>query len=65
MGFRTVSIPAELYTKIESIVKNRELRYTSVADFVKDAVRDKIKEFATIRTYIDVNADAEVEEVDK
>lgn len=41
--YKGVSLPKEMVEEIERIIKdNPELGYTSVADFVKEAVRDKI-----------------------
>jgi metal-responsive CopG/Arc/MetJ family transcriptional regulator len=38
-GYAGVSIPVELMDEIEKIVKSRKLGYTSVSEFVKEAVR--------------------------
>jgi len=41
--YKGVSLPKEMVEEIERIIKdNPELGYTSIADFVKDAVRDKL-----------------------
>jgi len=41
--YRGISLPKEMIDEIERIIKsNPELGYTSVADFVKEAVRDKM-----------------------
>ena len=42
--FETVSMPVELLEEVESVVKERKNGYTSVAEFVRDAVREKLLE---------------------
>ena len=42
MGYRTISIPEELYSEIEGILG--VLGYRSVAEFVKEAIREKLRE---------------------
>ncbi len=42
--YRTVAIPEDLYKKCEEIVKNGILGYSSVSEFVKDAVRRRLEE---------------------
>jgi len=42
--FETVSMPVERLEEIESVVKERKNGYTSVAEFVRDAVREKLQE---------------------
>jgi len=42
--YRTISIPEEMFKQIEKVVKEKpELGYSSVADFVKNAIREKLK----------------------
>jgi len=43
--YRKVSIPDSMWREIERIIKQRpELGYSSVAEFIKEAIRDKIRE---------------------
>ena len=42
--YRTISIPEELYTTIEEAMKKERGGYASVGEFVKDAVRTKLRE---------------------
>jgi len=45
MAYRKVSIPDEFWKRIEKIVtKYPEYGYSSVAEFVKDAVRRRLEE---------------------
>ena len=37
-----VPLPREIYNEVEKIIENRELGYISVADFVREAVREKM-----------------------
>jgi Arc/MetJ-type ribon-helix-helix transcriptional regulator len=41
--YKNVSIPLELYEKIEKLVENNEYGYVSVSDAVKDAVRELLR----------------------
>ncbi|MEM2191778.1 MAG: ribbon-helix-helix domain-containing protein [Archaeoglobaceae archaeon] len=59
-SFKTVSLPAELVDEIEKIVRIRKLGYTSVAEFAKDAIREKLKQLKSFKGYIDADSDAEV-----
>ena len=42
--FETVSMPVELLEEIERVVEERKNGYTSIAEFVRDAVREKLQE---------------------
>ncbi len=42
--YRTVALPEELYEKVEEIVRRGKLGYSSVSEFVKDAVRRRLEE---------------------
>jgi Arc/MetJ-type ribon-helix-helix transcriptional regulator len=42
--YRTIALPEELYKKCEEIVKSGKLGYSSISEFVKDAVRRRIEE---------------------
>lgn len=43
-GYRQVSIPDEFYKEIDKFIKtNAKLGYTSLAEFVKVAIREKIE----------------------
>ena len=41
--YRNVSIPDELYQKVEELVQSRKSGYVSVSDAVKDAVRELLR----------------------
>jgi Arc/MetJ-type ribon-helix-helix transcriptional regulator len=41
--YRNVSIPEELYDKLERLVATRKSGYVSVSDAVKDAVRELLR----------------------
>lgn len=41
--WRTISIPSTMYEAIERIIKTRQdLGFTSVSEFIKDAIREKL-----------------------
>jgi Arc/MetJ-type ribon-helix-helix transcriptional regulator len=46
--FETVSVPVELLEEVERVVEERKNGYTSVAEFVRDAVREKLQEIQGI-----------------
>lgn len=41
--YRNVSIPEELYVKLEKLVESEKAGYVSVSDAVKDAVRELLR----------------------
>lgn len=41
--YRNVSLPEELYEKMEELVQARKSGYVSVSDAVKDAVRELLR----------------------
>jgi Arc/MetJ-type ribon-helix-helix transcriptional regulator len=41
--YKNVSIPIELYEKLEKLVESKECGYVSVSDAVKDAVRELLR----------------------
>ena len=41
--YRNVSIPVELYEKIEKLVATKGSGYVSVSDAVKDAIRELLR----------------------
>lgn len=43
-GYAGFSLPDELVKEIDKIVENKKYRYLSRADFMRDAVRFKLKE---------------------
>jgi len=46
-SWRRVSLRAELVEKIERIIESRpDLGYTSIADFIADAVRRRLEEIS-------------------
>ena len=50
MGYKTISIPEELYHEIESLLGS--LGYRTVTEFVKEAIRDKIKEVRKLKEVV-------------
>ena len=42
--YRNVAIPEELYERCEEIVKSGILGYSSVSEFIRDAVRRRLEE---------------------
>jgi len=43
-GYITVAIPEELMTEVDKLIEKKVKGYTSRGEFVKDAVRGKLKE---------------------
>ena len=43
--YRNVSIPEDLYEKVEKLVKSEKSGYVSVSDAVKDAVRELLRKY--------------------
>ena len=41
--YKNVSLPKELYGKLETLVESKEAGYVSVSDAVKDAVRELLR----------------------
>lgn len=41
--YKNVSIPEELYEKLDELVKSKKVGYVSVSDAVKDAIRELLK----------------------
>ena len=41
--YRNVSLPQELYQKVEELVQSKKSGYVSVSDAVKDAVRELLR----------------------
>jgi len=41
--YKNVSIPLELYEKLEKLVQTKESGYVSVSDAVKDAIRELLR----------------------
>jgi Arc/MetJ-type ribon-helix-helix transcriptional regulator len=41
--YKNVSVPVELYEKLELLVKTKESGYVSVSDAVKDAIRELLR----------------------
>mgnify|MGYP000680998150 CR=1 FL=1 len=49
-GYRTVTIPEELYEIIREIVKNRKkYGYGNVSEFVRDALRRRLRELGYLK----------------
>ena len=49
-AYTQVKIPTELTDEIDTIVSNGTLGYKSRAEFIKDAIRSKLIDNATIQT---------------
>lgn len=43
--YRNVSIPDELYEKLEKLAKSEKSGYVSVSDAVKDAIRELLRKY--------------------
>ncbi len=41
--YRTIALPEELYKECEKVVKSGKLGYSSISEFVKDAVRRRLE----------------------
>ena len=51
--YRSISLPSELIDKIEQIIcEHPELGYSSVSEFVKEALRTKISEIVVKKEVI-------------
>jgi Arc/MetJ-type ribon-helix-helix transcriptional regulator len=46
--YRNISIPQELYAKLETLVDSEKAGYVSVSDAVKDAVRELLRKHALL-----------------
>jgi Arc/MetJ-type ribon-helix-helix transcriptional regulator len=54
-SYKTLSIPEEMYTMIESLIEEHpELGYKTVTEFVKEAIRSKIHEIERIKRFIKI-----------
>jgi len=42
VNYKTVSIPADLVEKISNVIDNEHLGYTSVSEFIKEAIRKQL-----------------------
>ncbi len=42
--YRTVSLPEELFEKIEAVIESKEYGYSSVTEFIKELVRERLRE---------------------
>jgi len=45
MAYRGVNIPEELMQEIEKVLKKKKYGFTSKAEFIKQAIREKLKQF--------------------
>lgn len=43
-GYSTIALPIILLDKVEEIVKNKKYTYISRPEFIKEAIRDKLKD---------------------
>ncbi len=41
--YRSVRLPQELVDEVESIVRNGKRGYKSIAEYIKEAIREKMK----------------------
>jgi len=48
-GYRSLRIPENLVSKIEDVIENKDLGYTSISEFVKDSVRRRLEEIEKMR----------------
>ncbi len=46
--YRNISIPEEIYAKLETLVDSKQAGYVSVSDAVKDAVRELLRKHALL-----------------
>jgi len=46
--YRNVSLPEELYQKVEELVKSKKAGYVSVSDAIKDAVRELLRKYKVL-----------------
>jgi len=45
MSYRGVNIPEELMREIEKIINKKKYGFTSKAEFIKQAIREKLQEY--------------------
>ena len=45
MAYRGVNIPEALMQEIEKVIKKKKHGFTSKAEFIKQAIREKLKQF--------------------
>lgn len=45
-GYRNVALPSDLIGRIDSVIKNSKMGYKTRGEFVKEAVRNLLKELA-------------------
>jgi len=45
VAYKGVNIPEELMQEIEKVLKKKKHGFTSKAEFVKQAIREKLKQF--------------------
>jgi Arc/MetJ-type ribon-helix-helix transcriptional regulator len=43
--YKNISIPEELYKKLEELIKTRKVGYVSVSDAAKDAIRELLRKY--------------------
>ncbi len=53
--YKSVSIPEDLYRKIIDVIKDSEKGYTSISEFIKDAVRRRLEELKNEKMEVAVN----------
>jgi len=51
--FVSVSIPVEIIEQIDGVIASKKLGYDSRPEFIKDAVRRRLEEMASMRTRVD------------
>jgi metal-responsive CopG/Arc/MetJ family transcriptional regulator len=45
VNYKGVNLPIEIIDQIDELVKDKKYGYSSRADFIRDAIRLKLKEF--------------------
>jgi len=49
-GYRSVTIPDELYELIKEVVQNKkQYGYGNVSEFVREAIREKLKQLGVLK----------------
>jgi metal-responsive CopG/Arc/MetJ family transcriptional regulator len=46
-GYKSVNVPKDMYDEISKIVKQNPSHYSSISEFVKDALRTLMREYPT------------------
>jgi Arc/MetJ-type ribon-helix-helix transcriptional regulator len=46
-GYKSVNVPEDMYVEISEIVRQNRIHYSSISEFVKDALRTLMREYPT------------------